>query len=303
LFFVWYSLQNRFHLSCSVFLRSLFVIELSFCVVLSFSAQSFANQTRLRFFDVMSAWRRFLFRAWISLRLILSQCLMIRALCESSCNLILIFVYKYAKCSSMSCICVSTFKISLDVIRNVSLIVRRFCFWRFINLFVRNKVVSERSCDACHVLLSLMMTDRTTTLYTCLVFLKQIFQIKFVNLINESVCVIILFWIFLTCESHFSLISSCTLNTRTIIVDFRMTFSTLIVISCQMQQLVLSRREASVVSTCSQLADNVSLLQRSAVARDACVVCQNVDIIYEVYDEKLCFIEYDVTIITYVVFF
>jgi hypothetical protein len=28
----------------------------------------------------------------------------------------------------------------------------------------------------------------------------------------------------------------------------------------------------------------VSLLQRSAVARDACVVRQNVDIIYEVYD-------------------
>jgi hypothetical protein len=51
-----------------------------------------------------------------------------------------------------------------------------------------------------------------------------------------------------------------------------------------MQQLILNRREASVVSTCSQLADDVSLLQRSAVARDACVVRQNVDIIYEIYD-------------------
>ncbi len=65
---------------------------------------------------------------------------------------------------------------------------------------------------------------------TCLVFLKQAFHVKIVNLINASICVIILFWIFLMCESHFSLISSCTLNTRTIIVDFRMTFSTLIVI-------------------------------------------------------------------------
>ncbi len=56
------------------------------------------------------------------------------------------------------------------------------------------------------------------------------------------------------------------------------------VISCKMQQLIFSRREASVVSTCSQLADDVSFLQRSAVARDACVVRQNVDIIYEIYD-------------------
>jgi hypothetical protein len=178
----------------------------------------------------MSTWRRLLSRVWVSLRLILSQCLMIKTLCESSCNLILIFVCKYAKCSSMNCICVSTFKISLDVIRNVSLIVRKLCFWRFINLFVKNKVVSERSCDACHVLLSYVMTDRTTTLYTCLIFLKQAFYVKIVNLINASICVIILFWIFLMCEFHFSLISNCTFNTRTIIVDFRMTFFTLIVI-------------------------------------------------------------------------
>jgi hypothetical protein len=51
-----------------------------------------------------------------------------------------------------------------------------------------------------------------------------------------------------------------------------------------MQQLILNRREANVVSTCSQLADDVSLFQRFAVARDACVVRQNVDIIYEIYD-------------------
>jgi hypothetical protein len=155
LFFVWYSLQNRFHLSCNVFLRLLFVIELSSCVVLSFSAQSFANQTRLRSLDVMSTWRRLLSRVWVSLRLILSQCLMIRALCESSCNLILIFVCKYAKCSSMSCICVSTSRISLDVIRNVLLIVRKLCFWRSISLFVKNKVVSEnhvtRVTCCCHM--------------------------------------------------------------------------------------------------------------------------------------------------------
>jgi hypothetical protein len=166
----------------------------------------------------------------MSLRLILSQWLMIRALYKSLCNLILIFVYKYVKCSSMNCICVSTFRISLNVIRNASLIVRNFCFWRFISLFVNDKNVFERSCDACHVLLSYVMTNRTTTLYTCLIFLKQTFQMKIVNLINASICVIILFWIFLTCEFHFSLISNCTFNTRTIVVDFLMTFFILIVI-------------------------------------------------------------------------
>jgi hypothetical protein len=217
-------------LSCNVFLKFLFVIELSFCIMLSFSAQNFANQTRLRFFDVMSTWRRFLFRVWINLRLILSQCLIIKTLCKSSCNLILIFVCKYAKCSSMNYICVSTFRISFNVIRNISLIMRKFCFWRFINLFVKNKVVFERSYDACHVLLSYVMINRTTTLYMCLIFLKQILQIKIVNLINANICVIILFWIFLLCELHFNLISSCMLNTRTIIVDSRITFFTLIVI-------------------------------------------------------------------------
>jgi hypothetical protein len=130
----------------------------------------------------------------------------------------------------MSCICVSTFRISLSVIENASLIVQRFWFWRFISLFVSDKDVSERSCDACHVLLSYVMTSRTTTLYTCLVFLKQTSSIKIVNLIKTSICVIILFWIFLTCKSHFNLISNCTLSTRTIVVDSLMTFFTLIVI-------------------------------------------------------------------------
>jgi hypothetical protein len=66
LFVVWYSFQNHFHLLCNVFLRFLFVIELSICVVFSFSAQNFVNQTRLRFFDVVSTWRRLLSRVWMS---------------------------------------------------------------------------------------------------------------------------------------------------------------------------------------------------------------------------------------------
>jgi hypothetical protein len=51
-----------------------------------------------------------------------------------------------------------------------------------------------------------------------------------------------------------------------------------------MQQLIFNRRETNVVSTRSQLANDVNLFQRSAVARDANVVRQNVDIIYEIYD-------------------
>jgi hypothetical protein len=162
-------------LSCNVFLKLLFVIELSFRVVFSISAQSFVNQTRLRFLDVISIWRRLFFRVQMSLRLILSQCLMIKTLCEFLCNLVFIFICKYAKCSSMNCIYVLTFKIFLSVIRNVLLIVRNFYFWRFINLFVIDNDVFERSCEACHVLLSYVMTNRTTTLYMCLIFLKQTF--------------------------------------------------------------------------------------------------------------------------------
>jgi hypothetical protein len=56
------------------------------------------------------------------------------------------------------------------------------------------------------------------------------------------------------------------------------------VISCQMQQFVFNRRETNVVSTCSQFANDVSFLQRFAIARDVYVVRQNVDIIYEIYD-------------------
>jgi hypothetical protein len=118
---------------------------------------------------------------------------MIKALCKSSCNFILIFVCNYVKCNSINCICVSTSKFFLNVIRNVLLIVYNFCFWKFINLFVNDLNVFERSCNACHVLLSYVMTNRTTMLYTCLIFLKQTFQIKIVNLINASICLIIYF--------------------------------------------------------------------------------------------------------------
>ncbi len=51
-----------------------------------------------------------------------------------------------------------------------------------------------------------------------------------------------------------------------------------------MQQLVFNRRKANVVSTCSQFANDVNLLQSFAIARDVYVVRQNVDIIYEIYD-------------------
>ncbi len=197
--------------------------------VFVFSAK-FRKLNEFAFFRRSVDLTTFFFRVWISLRLILSQCLLIKALCESLCNLILIFVCRYVKYNSMSCICVSTFKIFFDVMRNVSLIMRKFYFWKFINLFVKNKVVSERSCNACHVLLSYVMTNRTTTLYTCLIFLKQVFQIKIVNLINANIYVIISFWIFWMCESHFNLILNCTFNTRMIIVDSWMMFFTLIVI-------------------------------------------------------------------------
>ncbi len=126
---------------------------------------------------------------------------------------------------------------------------------------------------------------------------------KIVNLINVNICVIIFFWIFLTCESHFNLISNCTFNTRTIVVDFLMMFFTLIVIimsnrlwffvKCNNSYLIDAKRIScrcvhssqmtcvffsalqllvKFVSLCSQLANDVHFLQRFAVARNVCVV-------------------------------
>jgi hypothetical protein len=94
----------------------------------------------------------------------------------------------------------------------------------------RNPASVPLFATACHVLLSYMMTNRTTTLYTCLVFLKQTFYVKIVNRIKASIWIIIFFWIFLTCESHFNLMSICTVNTRTNDVSFLMMFFMLIAI-------------------------------------------------------------------------
>jgi hypothetical protein len=56
-----------------------------------------------------------------------------------------------------------------------------------------------------------------------------------------------------------------------------------------MQQLVFNRREANVVSTCSQFANDVSFFQRFVITHDVYVVRQNVNIIYEIYKRDFVF--------------
>ncbi len=80
LLFARYFLQTFSHFLCSIFLSSLFVDMCLLKVVALISAQRFLNQKRLRLLDVKSAKRRRRFLDCVSLRLILSQWLMISAL-------------------------------------------------------------------------------------------------------------------------------------------------------------------------------------------------------------------------------
>jgi hypothetical protein len=53
-------------------------------------------------------------------------------------------------------------------------------------------------------------------------------------------------------------------------------------ISCQMNELIFDRRKDDFVTTRSRLAVSVHFFQNAAVARDARLVRQNVDIVHEV---------------------
>jgi hypothetical protein len=125
---VWYFFHAFFHLLCNSFLKSLFVNRSIICSISSFSTHSFVNQTCLRSSDVMFAWRRLLCRVWVNFCLILSQCLKISVLCALFGNLIRDLICRYARCNSINCIWISTFKNFLSLTRNVSLIIRDF-FW------------------------------------------------------------------------------------------------------------------------------------------------------------------------------
>jgi hypothetical protein len=199
-------------------------------MILFFFAYSLSNHFRLRFFDVSSVVRRLRSRVVVNLRLILLQCAFVRTLCSFSCNLIRVFVCSNVRCNSMSDICASTFRSSWKIVLNTLQTVRKFCFCKSIRFLMNFMNEFERSCDACHVLNSYVMIDLTTTVYTCFVFLKQIFHVDAMKRVSASICVVIFSWIFLTCESHLNLMSSCTFNIFIEMNDFLMISLMLIIV-------------------------------------------------------------------------
>ncbi len=205
---------------------SLFSSRMTF----SFFAHNLSNHFRLRFLDVSSAARRLRSRAIVSLRLILLQCVFVRTLCSFSCNLIRVFVCSSVKCNSMSDICVSTSKSRWKVVLNASQTVRKFCFCKSMRFLMNFMNEFERSCDACHVLNLYVMIDLTIVVYTCLVFLKQAFHVDAMRRVSASICVVIFSWIFLTCESHLNLMSSCIFNIFIEMNDFLITSLMLIIV-------------------------------------------------------------------------
>jgi hypothetical protein len=219
-FVVWYSFQIFFHLRFNNFFNVLLMSLFSNKMILSFFAHNLSNHFRLRSFDVLSATRRLRSRAIVNLRLILLQCACVKTLCSFSRNFIRVFVCNSVKCNSMNDICVSTFRSWWKVVLNALQTVRKFCYCKSMRFLMSFMNQFERSCDACHVLNSYVMIDLTIAVYTCLVFLKQTFHVDAMRRVSASICVVIFSWIFLTCESHLNLMSSCTFNTFIEMNDF-----------------------------------------------------------------------------------
>jgi hypothetical protein len=130
----------------------------------------------------------------------------------------------------MNNICVSTFKNWWKVVLNASQTVRKFCFCKSMKFLMNFMNEFERSCDACHVLNLYVMIDLTIVVYTCLVFLKQTFHVDAMKRVNANICVVIFSWIFLTCEFHLSLMSSCIFNIFIEMNDFLMISLMLIIV-------------------------------------------------------------------------
>ncbi len=205
---------------------SLFSSRMTF----SFFAHNLSNHFSLRFFDDSFVVRRLRLRVIVNLRLILLQCAFVKTLCFFSCNLICVFACSSVKCNLMNDICVSTFKNWWKIVLNASQIIRRFCFCKSMKFLINFMNVFERSCDACHVLNSYVMIDLTIVMYTCFVFLKQTFYVDVMKRVSASIYVVIFSWIFLICESHLNLMSSCIFNIFIEINSFLMISLMLIII-------------------------------------------------------------------------
>jgi hypothetical protein len=110
LFRVWYSFYAFSHFLCNDFLNFLLINVCSSCVISLIFAQTFLNQKRLRFFNVMLTKQRRRLLNCVNLRLILLQCSTINALCVFFCKRIRILICKNAKWDFMNCIYISTLR-------------------------------------------------------------------------------------------------------------------------------------------------------------------------------------------------
>jgi hypothetical protein len=226
LIFVSRSFYLRFNNFFNVLLMSLFFNKM----IYSFFAHNLSNHFRLRFFDVSLIIRRLRSRVVVNLRLIFMQCAFVKTLCFFSCNLIRVFICNNVKWNLMNDICASKSKNWWKVVLNALQTMRKLCFCKSMRFLMNFMNEFERSCDASHVLNSYVMINLTIIVYTCLVFLKQTFHVDAVRRVSASICVVIFSWIFLTCEYHLSLMSSCIFNIFIEINDFLMTSLMLIII-------------------------------------------------------------------------
>ncbi len=200
-------------------LSSMFALSIVSCCF----EHNLSNHVRFRSLSVVSTKRRRRSRVVVNFRLILSQCVFISVLCAFSCNLIRVLTWRKTKCNSINWICGSTLRIWCEVVLKTSQIIRSFVFCSSMISFVSLFDVFDFSCEACYVLDSYVIIDRTTMIYTCLVFLKQASHVNAMSWERANICVVIFFWIFRTCDFHLSLMFIWILNILIEIVDFLIT--------------------------------------------------------------------------------
>lgn len=135
---------------------------------------------------------------------------------KSICNRKRVCVYNWLKCVRIKIMCVSVSRINTRITRKTLVMILRHLFCSIASL---SFMLIFFFFDICHTEKTYIIIERITKMYITRVVLKMIFQIDveiFVKIIN---CLIIFFWIFLTCESHFNLMFICKFSTRMFVFD------------------------------------------------------------------------------------
>ena len=82
----------------------------------------------------------------------------------------------------------------------------------------------------CQTVESKIIVDLTTAVYTHLVFIKEASHVDAEIFVSVNDCLVIFFWIRLTCESHFSVVSIWSSSTRISVFEVTMLLTILIVV-------------------------------------------------------------------------